>query len=72
MKKLSLHLDAFLVIILVFVLSFGMNFYQRYQYSDLLHEHLELQANALRLEYSVSFMKASLDKCENDYTVDTM
>lgn len=70
MKRIYLHMDATIVIILLFLLSFGMNFYQRYQYSDLLKAHLELQVSALRMEYSVSFMKASLDKCTNDKIVD--
>ncbi|HKK16582.1 MAG TPA: hypothetical protein VJ981_07730 [Gammaproteobacteria bacterium] len=65
MIKYSFNLDACIAIFLVFVISFGMNFYQRYQYSDLLHEHIELQTTALRMEYAVSFMKASLDNCEN-------
>lgn len=70
MKKISLHIDAWIVIILLFIISFGFNFYQRYEYSDLLNDHIQLQASALRMEYAISFMKISLDKCKNDNVVD--
>lgn len=57
MKIIPLHMDAWIVIILLFAVSFGFNFYQRYEYSDLLKDHIQFQASALRMEYAISFME---------------
>lgn len=63
-------MDAWIVIILLFAVSFGFNFYQRYEYSDLLNDHVQLQASTLRMEYAISFMEVSLDHCKNGNVVD--
>ena len=42
-KKYQLHLDAVIVLIGVFVISFGFNLYQRYQYGDLLQAYVDVK-----------------------------
>jgi hypothetical protein len=66
MKKIGLHIDALAVIIIIFIMSFGFNFYQRYQYSDLLKEHLALQQRNLGMEFSLASLEARLNALEND------
>jgi hypothetical protein len=66
MKKLALHMDALVVIVLVFATSFGFNLYQRYQYSDLLKEHIGLQFQVLTMELGVAVKDAKLNKCMDD------
>jgi hypothetical protein len=66
MKKFALHIDALAVIIIVFVTSFGFNLYQRYQYSDLLKEHIGLQFQVLSLEMGGAMKDAMLKKCVDD------
>ena len=63
MKKFILHIDALLVLALVFTISLCFNFYQRYQYSDLLQEHIVLQIDALKKDFSLSFTEVKLEKC---------
>lgn len=64
MKKLGLHVDALAALILVFLLSFGFNFYQRYQYADMLEEHISLQFQVANLELGAAMTEAKLKKCE--------
>lgn len=66
MKKIGLHIDALSVIIILFLLSFGFNFYQRHQYSDLLAEYSGLQMKSLGTELSLSMKEALLKKCEEE------
>ncbi len=66
MKKFALHIDALAVIIIVFLTSFGFNLYQRYQYSDLLKEHIGLQFQVLSLELGGTMKDARLKKCVAD------
>jgi predicted ABC-type exoprotein transport system permease subunit len=62
-KSFTLHLDALLVIVLVFLLALGFIAYQRSQYSDLLKEHVQLQWDSQNLEANVSFLKVKLEQC---------
>ena len=66
MKKLALHTDALVVIVIIFITSLGFNIYQRYQYSDLLEEHIGLQFQVLTLELGTTMKDARLKKCEDD------
>jgi hypothetical protein len=63
MKKFILHIDALVVLILVFSISLSFNFYQRYQYSDLLQDHIKLQVDTQKKDFSLSFMEVNLKKC---------
>ena len=62
-KKVELHVDAIAVIVLLFVASFGFNLYQRYQYSDLMKEHVELQWKAQDTEINWKYVKGLLEIC---------
>jgi len=66
MKKIGLHIDAIVVIVIVFTASFGFNLYQRYQYSDLLKEHIALQQRTMGMEFSLASMEARLKTLENE------
>ena len=66
MRKFGLHLDALVILILLFAGSVGFNLYQRHQYQDLLKEHIDLQFQSLKLGYSKAFMDAKLEKCESN------
>lgn len=61
--KIGLHTDAIAVIVLVFMLSLGMNLFQRYQYSDLLKEHADLQWQLQDVQINLSLTKHQLEKC---------
>ena len=64
MKKFELHLDAVIAMFIAFILSLGFNFYQHYQYEDLLREHTSLQMSSLGNDFNVSVTKASLKQCK--------
>jgi uncharacterized protein YneF (UPF0154 family) len=66
MKTFVLHIDALMVLILVFLITLGFNFFQRFQYHDLLQKHITLQVNALKMDFNLSYMKVDLKKC-NEY-----
>lgn len=66
MRKLGLHIDALIVIILLFLLSFGFNFYQRYQYSDLLADYFRIQSENTSNEFSLAMKDALLKKCKEE------
>jgi len=57
-------MDALVVIVVLFVGSFGFNVYQRYQYMDLLQAHIDLQWTSTTTGLSLSMSEASLKKCE--------
>lgn len=42
-RKLTIHSDALAVVAIVFVLSFGFNLYQRYQYENLLQKYVDTE-----------------------------
>jgi hypothetical protein len=66
MKKIGLHIDALVVIIIIFTTSFGFNFYQRYQYSDLLREHIALQQQSLVMEFNLASMESRIKIYERE------
>jgi cell division protein FtsL len=62
-KSYSLNLDALIVIIIVFLLALAFIGYQRYQYSDLLEEHVQLGWKAQDLEINANYLKLKLEQC---------
>lgn len=58
-KKVIVNLDTFIVLVLIFVFSFGFIAYQRYQYSDLLKSHNALLFETIEMDY----LKAKLAEC---------
>ena len=66
MKKFELHLDALITIIIVFVLAVGFILYQRYQYSVVLQENIDLTWDNEKLKADLIFNTNLLDKCKNE------
>ncbi len=66
MKKFTLHLDALICITLLLALSLGFNFYQRYQYFDLLKAHNDVQINLMTTEMGHATGQALLKKCKSE------
>ncbi len=62
-KKVQLHIDAIAAIVLVFLVSFGFNLYQRHQYSSLLQEHVDVQWKAQNMEVNWNYAKGLLEEC---------
>ena len=61
-RKFELHLDALIVIGVLFVSAVGIIAYQRYQYLDLLQDNLGRQMKQLSLELEVARLEALLKK----------
>jgi hypothetical protein len=61
-KKIELHVDALVVIVLMFVAAVGFIAYQRYQYSNLLQDNVERQWNQMMLESEVARLQSQLKK----------
>lgn len=69
-KRIVLHIDALIVIVLIIVASFGFNLYQRYQYSDLLQEHVDTQWQAQDMEVNWNYAKGLLENCRKSCNSD--
>jgi len=65
-KKIELHLDALLTIIVVFTLTFGFVLYQRYQYSALSQENIDLTWENENLKVDLILKTNLFDSCENE------
>jgi len=65
-KKFELHFDALFTIIIVFVLAVGFILYQRYQYSVVLQENIDLTWENEKLKVDLIVEKSLLDKCKNE------
>jgi cell division protein FtsL len=59
-RKFELHLDALIVIVLLFVAAVGFVVYQRHQYSILAQENLGRQMTQLSLELEVARLEEQL------------
>ena len=66
MKKIELHLDALITIIIVFVLATSFILYQRYQFSDVLQENIDLTWDNEKLKVDLIWETSLLDKCKNE------
>ena len=66
MKKFELHLDALIIIIVVFVLASSFMLYQRYQFSDVLQKNIDLTWDNEKLKVDLVLATSSLDKCKNE------
>jgi len=63
MKKLALHLDAAIVIALVFLLAVGFIAFQWRQNSQLAQANIDLQLKATILELQQVRLEAEAKKC---------
>lgn len=61
-RKFVLHLDALIVIGLLFVSAVGFIAYQRHQYSDLLRDNIGRQLKQLSLELEVARLEVLLKR----------
>ena len=66
MKKIELHLDALITIAVVFVLAISFLLFQRYQYSNVLQENIDLTWENEKLKVDLIWETSLLDKCENE------
>ena len=65
MKKFELHLDALITIVAVFALVVAFLLYQRYQYSDLLQENVDLAWENANLQVNLDYKTAQFDECKS-------
>lgn len=63
MKKFELHLDALITIIVVFSLVVSFILFQRYQYSVLLQENIDLTWDSENLKVDLELTNRSLVRC---------
>ncbi len=61
-RKFELHLDALIVIGLLFVSAVGFIAYQRYQYSSLLKDNVGRQMKQLSLELEIERLEVLLKR----------
>lgn len=64
-RKFEIHLDALIVVIVVFALAAAFLIYQRYQYSNLLQENVDLVWENSNLEANLVLMTSQLEKCKS-------
>jgi len=61
-RKIELHLDALIVIVLVFAAAVGFIAYQRHQYSLLLQDNVERQFKQMTMELEIARLKILLER----------
>ena len=66
MKKFEFHLDALIIIIVVFVLLLSFLLFQRYQYSEILQDNIDLAWENENLNVDIVLTTNLLDKCKNE------
>lgn len=66
MKKFELNLDALIVVVLLFVLSLGMNFVQYRLYSETARENVKLQIQGQLDQLNLSSMQDYIDKMNSE------
>ena len=66
MKKIELHLDALISIVVVFVLASSFILFQRHQYSKVLQENIDLAWENENLKVNHILVTSLLDKCKNE------
>ena len=62
MRKIELHLDAVIAIVLVFVAAVGFIAYQRHEYSLLAQDNMDRKMTQLKLEFEVARLEALLKR----------
>lgn len=65
MKKFELHLDALIVVFVVFALAIAFLLYQRHQYSVVMQENIDLLWENSSLEANLVLMTAQIDNCKS-------
>lgn len=62
-RKIAFHLDALVVVVLIFVVSFGFNLYQRYQYEDLLQKYVDIEWEKQNIAINLQEAKKRPENC---------
>jgi len=65
-KKIEIHVDALIAIIIVVALTLGFILFQRYQYSIVLQENIDLTWDNEKLKVSLVFQTSLSEICENE------
>lgn len=65
MKKFELHLDAIVVVVVVFALAVAFLLYQRHQYSIVMQENLDLVWENSELEVNLALMTSRWSSCKS-------
>lgn len=69
MKKLTLHLDALIVVFILFVLCIVGNIYQRKLHGDLHKQNISLITELTNERLALIENKTLLNKCESDFEI---
>jgi len=64
-KKFELHMDALIAVLLVFVAVVSFLVFQRFQYSTLLQENVDLAWENSTLEANLVLKTAQFDECKS-------
>ncbi|WP_210397996.1 hypothetical protein [Motiliproteus sediminis] len=67
-KKFELHLDAVVVIVLLFVAALAMNYVQYRIYADLAAENRKLQLQALEDQLNLESLRIHVDRLNSEQT----
>ena len=64
MKKVTIHYDAIAAVVVVLVVSLGMNIWQRHQFNELLAEHVDSQWEAQNVKANMVYARSLLKACD--------
>jgi len=64
MKIIKLHLDALITLVVVFAAVVGFLLFQRYQYSVLLQENIDLKWENAELTVNLDYKTTQFDDCK--------
>lgn len=64
-RKLEVHYDFVIMIVIVFLLSAGFHVYQRHQYNELLIENTALKWAAQDMEINLLLNRRKLKACDS-------
>ena len=65
MKKYELHLDALIAMFIVFAIAMAFLLFQRYQYSVVVQENVDLLWENSDLEANLVLRTAQFDNCQS-------
>lgn len=63
-RKATINYDAIAMVIIVLVVSFGMNVWQRLQFNDLLAEHVDSEWKAQDVKVNMVYARRLLKECD--------
>lgn len=69
MKKFTLHLDALVVVLILFVLCIAGNIYQRKLHGDLHNQNISLITELTNKKLALIENETLLNKCESDIEI---